>query len=135
MASAGTGRDGYRRTVKYRNGVEPQAGFVMRLNRPSSPSPVVGRRKRFIRWSLNQSDGLLRSEGGRARPRRAQSELLDALRAGGDLDVVCEALGLVLQALIDAEATQRVPRAKVLPAPARPTTTPTPWHRSRTIAC
>jgi len=34
----------------------------------------------------------------------ALSELLDALRAGGGLDVVREALGLVLQALIDAEA-------------------------------
>jgi len=32
--------------------------------------------------------------------------LLDALRAGGDLDVVREALTLVLQSLIEAEATQ-----------------------------
>jgi putative transposase len=38
----------------------------------------------------------------------ALSELLAALRAGGDLDVVREALGLVLQALIDAEATQHI---------------------------
>jgi putative transposase len=38
----------------------------------------------------------------------ALSELLDALRAGEDLDVVREALALVLQALIDAEATQRI---------------------------
>lgn len=38
----------------------------------------------------------------------ALSELLDALRAGGDLDVVREALGLVLQALIEAEATQHI---------------------------
>ena len=38
----------------------------------------------------------------------ALSELLDALRAGGDLDVVREALALVLQALIDAEATQHI---------------------------
>ena len=38
----------------------------------------------------------------------AMSELLDALRAGGDLDVVREALGLVLQALIEAEATQQI---------------------------
>jgi putative transposase len=36
----------------------------------------------------------------------AVSELLDALRAGGDLDVVREGLGLVLQALIEAEAAQ-----------------------------
>jgi putative transposase len=38
----------------------------------------------------------------------ALSELLDALRAGGDLDVVREALALVLQALIEAEATQQI---------------------------
>jgi putative transposase len=38
----------------------------------------------------------------------ALSELLDALRAGGDLDVVREALALVLQALIEAEAAQQV---------------------------
>jgi putative transposase len=38
----------------------------------------------------------------------ALSELLDALRAGGDLDVLREALTLVLQALIDAEATQHI---------------------------
>ena len=38
----------------------------------------------------------------------ALAELLDALHAGGDLDVVREALGLVLQALLDAEATQHL---------------------------
>ena len=38
----------------------------------------------------------------------ALSELLDALRAGGDLEVVGEALGLVLQALIEAEAAQQI---------------------------
>ena len=38
----------------------------------------------------------------------ALSELLDALRAGGDLDVVREALALVLQALIEAEAAQQI---------------------------
>ena len=36
----------------------------------------------------------------------AMADLLTALRAGGGLDVVREALTLVLQALIDAEATQ-----------------------------
>ena len=36
------------------------------------------------------------------------SELLDALPAGGDLDVVGEALALVLQALIEAEAAQQI---------------------------
>jgi putative transposase len=38
----------------------------------------------------------------------ALSELLDALRAGGDLDVVREGLALVLQALIEAEAAQQI---------------------------
>ena len=38
----------------------------------------------------------------------ALSDLLDALRAGGDLDVVREALALVLQALIEAEAAQQI---------------------------
>ena len=38
----------------------------------------------------------------------ALSELLDALRAGGDLDVFREGLALVLQALIDAEAAQQI---------------------------
>ena len=36
----------------------------------------------------------------------AMSDLLAALRAGGGLDVVRQALALVLQALIDAEATE-----------------------------
>jgi putative transposase len=38
----------------------------------------------------------------------ALNELLDALRAGGDLDVVRQALTLVLQALIEAEAAQQI---------------------------
>jgi putative transposase len=38
----------------------------------------------------------------------ALSDLLDALRAGGDLDVIREALAVVLQALIEAEATQQI---------------------------
>jgi transposase-like protein len=33
------------------------------------------------------------------------SELLDALRAGGDIDLIRESVEMVLQALIDAEAT------------------------------
>jgi putative transposase len=36
----------------------------------------------------------------------AMTDLLAALRAGGGLDVVREALALVLKALIDAEATE-----------------------------
>jgi putative transposase len=38
----------------------------------------------------------------------ALSDLLDALRAGGDLDVIREALAVALQALIEAEAAQRI---------------------------
>jgi hypothetical protein len=38
----------------------------------------------------------------------ALSDLLDALRAGGDLDLIREALALVLQTLIDAQATQHI---------------------------
>jgi putative transposase len=38
----------------------------------------------------------------------ALSELLAALRAGGDLDVFRDGLALVLQALIEAEAAQQI---------------------------
>jgi putative transposase len=38
----------------------------------------------------------------------ALSDLLAALRAGGDLDVIREGLALVLQALIEAEAAQQI---------------------------
>jgi hypothetical protein len=38
----------------------------------------------------------------------ALSDLLDTLRAGGYLDVIREGLALVLQALIDTEATQHI---------------------------
>jgi transposase-like protein len=40
--------------------------------------------------------------------KHALSELLEALRAGGDLDVVRSGLQLVLQALIELEATQAI---------------------------
>jgi hypothetical protein len=39
----------------------------------------------------------------------AMTDLLDALRAGGDLDVIREGLAFVLQALIEAEATLDFP--------------------------
>src|SRR5678815_1145357 len=38
----------------------------------------------------------------------ALNELLEALRAGGDLDVIRQALTLVLQALIETEAAQHI---------------------------
>ena len=36
----------------------------------------------------------------------AIADLLDALRAGGDLDIIREGLAVVLQALIDVEVTE-----------------------------
>jgi hypothetical protein len=55
------------------------------------------------------------------------TELLDAIRAGGDIDVVRKGVELVLQALIEAEATEVIgaalherteTRTKCLPQPA-----------------
>ncbi len=40
------------------------------------------------------------------------TELLDALRAGGDIDVIGKGVELVLQALIDAEATEHIGAAR-----------------------
>jgi transposase-like protein len=40
------------------------------------------------------------------------SELLDAIRAGGDIDVIRKGVELVLQALIEAEATRRIGAAR-----------------------
>jgi len=42
----------------------------------------------------------------------ALTELLDALRSGGDLDFMREAMRLVLQALIDLEATEKIGAAR-----------------------
>ena len=47
--------------------------------------------KEITRWPLHSSD---------------LSELLDALRAGGDIDLIRSSVEMVLQALIDAEATE-----------------------------
>ena len=40
------------------------------------------------------------------------TELLDAIRAGGDLDVIRKGVELVLQALIDAEASEHIGAAR-----------------------
>ena len=40
------------------------------------------------------------------------SELLDAIRAGGDLDVIRKGVELVLQALIDVEAAEAIWKAR-----------------------
>ena len=58
----------------------------------------------------------------------ALNELLDALRAGGDLDVVRQALTLVLQALIEAEAAQQIGASRYERTEARTT------HRNGTRA-
>ena len=50
----------------------------------------------------------------------ALTDLLDALRSGGDLDFMREAMQLVLQALIDLEATEK----SAPPATSAPTTAP-----------
>ena len=43
----------------------------------------------------------------------ALTDLLDALRAGGDLDFMREAMQLVLQALIELEATEVIGAARL----------------------
>jgi len=58
----------------------------------------------------------------------AMGDLLAALRAGGGLDVVREALALVLQALIDAEATEVIGAGRYERSAARTT------HRNGTRA-
>ena len=48
-------------------------------------------------------------------------QLLDAIRAGGDIDVIRKGVELVLQALIDAEATERIGAARYERAESRST--------------
>jgi len=62
----------------------------------------------------------------------ALSELLDALRAGGDLDLVRSGLQLVLQALIEMEAAQAVGAAPYQRSPER--TTHRNGHRDRLLS-
>jgi putative transposase len=62
----------------------------------------------------------------------ALSELLDALRAGGDLDLVRSGLQLVLQALIELEATQAIGAAPYERRPER--TTHRNGHRARLLS-
>jgi hypothetical protein len=54
-------------------------------------------------------------------------ELLDAIRAGGDIDIIRKGVELVLQALIDAEVTERIGLCPAMSAPrrARPNATAT----------
>ena len=51
----------------------------------------------------------------------ALSDLLDALRAGGDLDVVRTGMQLLLQALIDLEATEAIGAGRYERSPERVT--------------
>ena len=62
----------------------------------------------------------------------ALSELLDALRAGGDLDLVRSGLQLVLQALIELEATQQIGAGPYQRSPER--TTHRNGHRERVLS-
>src|SRR5436190_897675 len=62
----------------------------------------------------------------------ALCELLDALRAGGDLDLVRSGLQLVLQALIELEATQAIGAAPYERRPER--TTHRNGHRARLLS-
>ena len=52
------------------------------------------------------------------------NNLLDAIRAGGDIDIIRKGAELVLQALIEAEATEVIGlrRSTLAPAPGRFTT-------------
>ena len=52
------------------------------------------------------------------------NELLDAVRAGGDIDVVRRGIEMMLQALIDAEATAQIGADRFERSiPARPSAT------------
>jgi transposase-like protein len=62
----------------------------------------------------------------------ALSDLLEALRAGGDLDVVRSGLQLLLQALIELEATEAIGAAPYERRPER--TTHRNGHRTRVLA-
>ncbi len=60
------------------------------------------------------------------------NELLDAIRAGGDIDVIRKGVELVLQALIEAEATEHVGAGRYERTEAR--TTQRNGHRDRLLA-
>src|SRR5207302_10480817 len=62
----------------------------------------------------------------------ALTDLLDALRAGGDLDFMREAMQLVLQALIELEATEVIGAARHERADTR--TTHRNGNRSRLLS-
>jgi putative transposase len=60
------------------------------------------------------------------------NELLDAIRAGGDIDVIRRGVELVLQALIEAEATERIGAGRYERSDTR--TTQRNGHRDRLLA-
>jgi len=60
------------------------------------------------------------------------NELLDAIRAGGDIDVIRKGVELVLQALIEAEATEHIGAARYERTETR--TTQRNGHRDRLLA-
>lgn len=59
-------------------------------------------------------------------------ELLDAIRAGGDIDVIRKGVELVLQALIEAEATEHIGAGRYERTETR--TTQRSGHRDRLLA-
>jgi transposase-like protein len=60
------------------------------------------------------------------------NELLDAIRAGGDIDIIRKGVELVLQALIEAEATERIGAGRFERCETR--TTQRNGHRDRLLA-
>ena len=59
------------------------------------------------------------------------NNLLDAIRSGGDIDVVRKSVEMLLQALIDAEATAPSASSGARRGPPSATATETAWSRPR----
>ena len=66
-----------------------------------------------VTWQVAQKENPM------ALDKDALSELLDALRAGGDLDVVRSGMQLVLQALIELEAAEAIGAGRYERSPER----------------
>jgi putative transposase len=82
--------------------------------------------------NLSVTYQVAREENPMTLDKDALSELLDALRSGGDLDLVRSGLQLVLQALIELEAAQAVGALPYQRSPER--TTHRNGHRERTLS-
>jgi len=82
--------------------------------------------------NLSVTYQVAREENPMALDKDALSELLDALHAGGDLDLVRSGLQLVLQSLIEMEAAQAVGALPYQRSPER--TTHRNGHRERLLS-